>query len=166
MKIIRKITSLTTLAAMLALAGVAAAQQTPAPMVATYSSLADAILAVKQTEHDLVASLLATHYQAARTKFTGEHYKAAAAHMMLFANEGDNAIAGIRKRLLDGGHHHHSDGEAQGIYEPGFVIVTIKAKEAIMATATDMRQAADKAQARGAWEAFEAVAAPLLGTED
>ncbi len=41
--------------------------------------------------------------------------------MALFANEGDNAIAGIRKRLVEGGHHHNAAGEEQGIFEEGYV---------------------------------------------
>lgn len=161
-----KIVGLTVFAAMFAFAGIAAAQQTPAPMVASYSSLADAILALKRTEHDFVGALLGVHYQVAQADFAANSYSAAAAEMALFANEGDNAIAGVRKRLLEGGHHHNADGEAQGIYEPGYVIVTIEAKKALLAASASMRQATNEAQARDAWNAFEVVAAPLLGTED
>lgn len=145
----------------LAVASSASAQQTPAPMVATYSSLADAILALKQAEHDFVASLLDHHYQAAQTHMAAGRYNRAAAEMALFANEGDNAVAGVRKRLLDGGHHHHADGEAQGIYEPGYVVVTIAAKESLLAGAAAMRQAGNEAQARDAWRQFDEAAAPL-----
>jgi len=160
----QKFVGLTALAALFALAGVATAQQTPAPTVAAYSSLADAILALKRTEHDFVASLLDVHYQVAQADFAANSYGAAAAQMALFANEGDNAVAGVRKRLLEGGHHHNASGEAQGVYEPGYVIVTIEAKEALLAASASMRQATNEAQARDAWNAFEVVAAPLLGT--
>ena len=44
-----------------------------------------------------------------------------------------STIAGVRKRLLEGGHHHHSSkGEAQGEYEEGFVVVTRAAKIAFL----------------------------------
>jgi hypothetical protein len=44
--------------------------------------------------------------------------------------EGDNAVAGIRKRLLEGGHHANSEGDARGVYDEGYVIVTKAAKKA------------------------------------
>ena len=46
-----------------------------------------------------------------------------AALVAQIGNEGDAAVAAIRKRLVEGGHHHHASGEQQGIYDPGFVIV-------------------------------------------
>src|SRR5204863_1242881 len=48
--------------------------------------------------------------------------------------EGDNAVAGVRKRLLEGGHHHNAAGEAQGIYDEGYVVVTKTAKQAFLAS--------------------------------
>jgi hypothetical protein len=90
-------------------------------------------------------------------------YEAAAAHMALFANEGDNAVAGIRKRLLDGGHHHHAEGEAEGEYEEGFVVVTRAAKAEILAAASALRQAGDDDARHAAWERFDQAAGALLG---
>ena len=52
------------------------------------------------------------------------------------ATEGDNAVGAVRKRLLEGGHHHNAAGEAQGIYDEGFVIVTRTAKKAFLGSAT------------------------------
>ena len=46
--------------------------------------------------------------------------------------EGDNAVAGVRKRLIEGGHHHNAAGEAPGIYDQGYVIVTKAAKQAFL----------------------------------
>ena len=138
------------------------AQQTPAPTAATYAALADAILSLNQAEHALVLSMLDVHYQAARAELEAGRYNRAAAQMALFANEGDNVIAGVRKRLLEGGHHHHAKGETQGLYEPGYVIVTIAAKETMMAATAAIRQASSAAQARDAWRAFDAAASPLL----
>jgi hypothetical protein len=135
---------------------------TPAPMVATYDSLADAILAVKATESNLVRSLLASHYDAAQAAVQSGNYQKAAAEMALFANEGDNAVGGVRKRLLEGGHHHNAEGEAKGIYEPGYVIVTREAKQKALALSAEMRSAGDAATAQSLWGDFEKVAAPLM----
>lgn len=148
--------------AILATALFTSAQETPKPLVDTYSTLADAILAVKKTEANFVRSMLDGHRHGAMAYYHAKQWERAAAEMALFANEGDNAIAGVRKRLLEGGHHHHADGEAKGIYEPGFVIVTKKAKQAILAASTALRSAADDAARQAAWKAFTTAADPLL----
>jgi hypothetical protein len=119
---------------------------TPAELVATYSSLADAILATKKTEANLVRSILGTTYGHAQAEVGRAHQamksgdaKAAqaavetvAALVGQIATEGDSAVAAIRKRLLDGGHHHNAKGETQGIYDEGFVVVTRAAKTALL----------------------------------
>ncbi len=106
---------------------------TPAELVATYDKLADGILAVKHTEEKLVRSILATTYahaqsalqRALRSLQAGEAGEARsaveelAAHVAQLGTEGDNAVAGVRKRLLEGGHHHNAEGEKQGIYDEG-----------------------------------------------
>jgi len=119
---------------------------TPAPMVATYETLADGILALKRTEENLCRSILAASFAHAQVEL-GRAQKAIAAsdgkaaqsalealaaavgHM---ATEGDNAVAGVRKRLLDGGHHHNAAGEAKGLFDEGFVIVTRAAKQKLL----------------------------------
>ena len=127
---------------------------TPAEMVATYETLADGILALKRTEENLCRSLLAAAYghgQAelgrARKAIAGSDAKAAqaalealAASVGQMATEGDNAVAGVRKRLLDGGHHHNAAGEAQGIFDEGFVIVTRAAKQKLLASSRAIGQ--------------------------
>ena len=105
------------------------AQETPKDMVATYDALADGILALKRAEAGFVRSILDGHRHGAEAHFKAGDMGRAAAEMALWANEGDNAVGGIRKRLVEGGHHHNADGEAKGIYEPGYVIVTKKAKQ-------------------------------------
>ncbi len=117
---------------------------TPAPLVATYDSVADTILAAKQSEWNVVHSILATTYRhaegiMAQAKMKIDSGKAAGAELENLAelvsqlgNEGDASVAAIRKRLLDGGHHHHSSGEEQGVYDEGFVIVTRAAKKAFL----------------------------------
>ena len=155
---------LTLLAAgtLIAALGLARApQQTPPPMAATYAALADGILALKKTESSFVRSVLAVHYHAAQTYTQAGDSARAAAEMALFANEGDNTMAGVRKRLLDGGHHHHAADSAKQ-YDDGFVIVTRKAKQAALAASAEMRVARTEAETQAAWANFVAVADPLL----
>ena len=137
-------------------------QETPRTMADTYGSLADTILAVKRTEANFVRSLLDGHHHAARAFQQSGNSERASAEMSLFANEGDNAIGGVRKRLLEGGHHHNADGESKGIYEAGYVIVTKKAKEQLLAASAAMRAAKTDADRSAAWKQFEAAAMPLL----
>jgi hypothetical protein len=156
-----KLFLLAALAALGALAYVPA-QQTPKSTANAYGALADSILAIKRTELEFVRSLLANHYRAARAANQRGDSEAASAEIALFASEGDNAIGGVRKRLLDGGHHHHADGEAKGIYEPGFVIITRKAKEDALAISASMRQAKSDGDRKSAWDRFAALAGPLV----
>jgi hypothetical protein len=109
-----------------------AAPGTPAEMIATYNAVADAILAVKRTEADLVRSILATAYghgqaQLARASAPSQPGDAAAAtaatgafaaDVAQLATEGDNHVAVIRRRLIEGGHHNSAD-EAQGVLDEG-----------------------------------------------
>ncbi len=154
---------------------------TPREMVATYDALADAILAVKHTEASLVRSILGATYAhaqvelgRARHELKGGNASAAqtavenlAADVAFLGTEGDNAVAGIRKRLLDGGHHHNAAGEAQGIYDEGFVVVTKKAKQALLDSSRAIGQMAraPKAEALEAeWMKVEATWSGLMKT--
>jgi len=119
---------------------------TPIEIVATYETLADGILALKRTEENLCRSILAASYAhgqvelgRARKAIAASDAKAAQAALEALAasvgqmgTEGDNAVAGVRKRLLDGGHHHNAAGEAQGLFDEGFVIVTRAAKQKLL----------------------------------
>jgi hypothetical protein len=157
-----KLTTLLGALALLVAAAPAPAQETPETLVATYDKLADAILGVEGAEEALVRSVLTYHDHAAGAAMAAEESEDAAAHMALFANEGDNAVAGIRKRLLEGGHHHHAEEAGEGEYEPGFVVVTREAKDQILAAATALRRAGDDAARQAAWGEYEAVATKLL----
>jgi hypothetical protein len=150
---------------LLAVALFAGAQETPRSMVDTYESLADAILAVKRTEANFVRGLLDGHHHGAAARMHAKDHEGAAAEIALFANEGDNAIGGVRKRLLEGGHHHHAEGEAKGVYEPGYVVVTKEAKQRILAASAALRSAKDDAQRQKAFQDFEAEAKALLAGE-
>ena len=81
------------------------------------------------------------------------------------ATEGDNAVGAVRKKLLDGGHHHNAAGEAQGLFDEGFVIVTRAAKAKLLESSRAIGQMAraPKADALEAeWKKVEAVLAELL----
>jgi hypothetical protein len=148
-------------------------------MVATYNALADAILAVKRTEGDLVRSILAAtnahaEVQLARAQRSIGAGDAAAARAAVealasdvaqLATEGDAAVAAVRKRLLEGGHHHNSAAEAQGIYDEGFVVVTRAAKQKLLEASRTIGQmaASPKADALGVeWQKVKAIYAGLM----
>ena len=141
------------------------AQETPKDMVATYDALADGILALKRAEAGFVRSLLDGHRHGAEAYMKAGDPGRAAAEMALWANEGDNAVGGIRKRLLEGGHHHNAEGEAKGIFEPGYVIVTKKAKQQALAAAAALRQAPGDAERQKAWQQFLAVVESLKSSD-
>ena len=136
--------------------------KTPASMVVAYDALADTILALREAEHGFVSAMLDRHRHAATARYRQGNWEAAAAEMALFANEGDNAVGGVRKTLLEGGHHFNADGEEQGIFEPGFVVVTSKAKKRLLAASAALRQAADDEARAAAWSDFEKIVAKLL----
>ncbi|HKQ60198.1 MAG TPA: hypothetical protein VJS92_02865 [Candidatus Polarisedimenticolaceae bacterium] len=120
---------------------------TPAPFVDTYNSIADVILAADKGEWNIVHAILASTYSHAEGVMAraeskmkaGQDAKAEtemlAALVAQLGNEGDNAVAGVRKRLVQGGHHHNSEGEAKGIYDEGFVIITRAAKKVFLDSA-------------------------------
>jgi hypothetical protein len=80
------------------------------------------------------------------------------------ATEGDSAVAAIRKRLLQGGHHHNAAGEAQGTFEEGFVIVTRVAKQKLLESSRAFAQMAGSATPAALtteWQKVQAVYAEL-----
>ncbi len=141
----------------------AQAQETPAAIAKAYGALADSILALRGAEASLVTAILDDHYQTAKRMADRANWEGAAAHMALFANEGDNTIAGIRKRLLEGGHHFNAAGEEQGIFEEGYVVVNRKAKKKMLEAVSTLRQATGEDARKAAWAAFDEVAKKLLG---
>lgn len=127
---------------------IAADTATPSELVKTYDSLATVIVGSQQTEHDLVLSILATTYghaeatlAAAKAKIdAGQDARAdvetLATLVSQLGNEGDAAVAAIRKRLIEAGHHHHhhhhAKGEEEQLYDEGFVVVTRAAKKVFL----------------------------------
>ena len=158
-------------------AGMGAA--TPPQLVATYEDLADAILALDQTETSLVQSILATTYRHAEAvmaqaeaqleagKIPTAQIETLAELVAQLGNEGDAAVAAVRKRLVEGGHHHHAGGEAQGKYDPGFVVVTREAKKVFIDAASGIGKLATRPNLdalKSQWERVEKQFAALSGS--
>jgi hypothetical protein len=152
---------------------------TPAEVVATYNSLADGILALKRTEENLCRSIVATAnghahaaFDRAQKAIAAGDAKAAeaalesvAADVAQMGTEGDNAVGAIRKKLIEAGQHHNSAGEAQGIFDEGFVIVTRAAKAKLLDSSKVFAQQAraPKADAVDAeWKKVQTVVQELL----
>lgn len=141
------------------------------PMVDTYDSLADTILGAKQTEWNLVHSILAATYahaegtyrSALATLDAGGDPRGAIEDLAelvgQLGNEGDAAVAAIRKRLIEGGHHHHADDGDDGEYDTGFVIVTREARKALLDAAKRIGKLAadpDRAALEREWKTVQA----------
>ncbi len=156
--------SVLALAFVAMLLGVAWAQETPRSLAASYGSLADTIIALKQAEADLVRAVLDHHLRAAEAAMQRGDHAVAAAEIALFANEGDNAIGGVRKRLVDAGHHHHA-ADTQGEYEAGYLVVSIAAKQEILTASAALRRAGSDSERQQAWGRFETTATELLATK-
>jgi len=132
--------------------------KTPVELVATYESIADVILATHKAERDLVRSILVTTYghaqavaeqtkaamKAGDTDSTKKGLQNLAELVAYLGTEGDNSVGRVRKRLLEGGHHANAEGEKQGIFEEGYVVVTRTAKKSFLDVAQAIGQLATK----------------------
>jgi hypothetical protein len=160
-------------------APVAAHSGTPEELVATYDDLASGILALKRTTEDLVRSILratmvnAGHHlehalaslEAGDTEGARAAVETIAADVGQLATEGDNAVGAVRKRLLEAGYHHNSAGEAQGVYDEGYVIVTRAAKARLLASSRAigaMAAAPNAEELQAEWKKVEAIVADLM----
>ena len=156
--------------------GLLAAVATPPDMVATYGTLADAIIANRKTESNLVHSILALTYGHAeatmgriKSKLDAKQdarseVESLATLVAQLGNEGDAAVAAVRKRLIDAGHHHNSAAEKQGIYDEGFVVVTRVARQGFIDAAGrigKMSVAPDKTKLETEWQAVAKLYASL-----
>lgn len=134
------------------LAAKAAGPATEPELVSAYGHLADVILGTRNSEESLVKAICADAYRQARTSLTaakeavgrgdrsaaGTSLERAASAVALIAEEGDRSVAAVRNRLLKGGHHHHANGEKEGAYDPGFVVITKVAKKALLERAGEI----------------------------
>ena len=152
-------------AVLVLLSPIAMAQETPTTLVDAYDAMADTILSLRKAEHGFVRAMLDGHLHAAKSRAKDGQWNKVAAQMALFASEGDNAIGGVRKKLLEGGHHFNAEGEEKGVFEPGFVIVTSEAKQQILALAAELRQAADDDAREEVFGNFKKLAKDLLEYE-
>jgi len=152
---------------------------TPKEMVATYNALADGLLALKATEKNLVRSILAaarahgevqlTRAQRAISANDAAASRAAieglAAAVAQIGTEGDSSVAAVRKRLVEGGQHHNAAGEAQGIYDEGYVIVTRAARQTLLDSSRSIAKLAASPNAsalEGEWKKVEQVMGALM----
>lgn len=152
---------------------------TPREMVATYNTLADGLLALKSTEANLVRSILAAarahgEAQLARAKQAVASKDAAGARTAIeavaaavgqMATEGDSSVAAVRRKLVDAGQHHNAAGEAQGIYDEGYVIVTRAAKQKLLESSRAIGKLAaspDVAALEAEWQKAERVVGELV----
>jgi hypothetical protein len=127
-------------------------------LVKTYDHLATAILGTKNAETAVVRAICAEAHDRAQAKLAAaadalaagdgkaasQELEAAAGAVVLVANEGDHAVAAVRNRLLEGGHHHHATPEIAAKYDPGFVLVTKESKNALLAEAKAIGMMAGK----------------------
>jgi len=154
---------------------------TPPEMVAAYDALADAILGANKAERKLVISILAATYghaqsQLARARQALKANDAGAARAAIenvatavgqIGTEGDNSVAGVRKRLLQGGHHANATGEAQGVFDEGYVVVTKVAKQAFLGSSRTLAMLARSPKAEALeqeWKKVEAAWAKYVAS--
>jgi len=150
---------------------------TPAELVSTYNTLADVILSAKASEANVVRSILAATYRHAEVGVAAAKAKLSAGQdarviveklatlVSQLGNEGDASVAAIRKRLLEGGHHHNAAGEQQGIFDEGFVIVTRAAKAKLLESSRAIGQMARAPRAdalEAEWKKVQAIVPALL----
>lgn len=122
------------------------APQTSPGLVNTYSEFATVLLASKKTEASLVRAICTDAYQGAmrelaqatlamgggKNEEAARQVEAAATLVAMIATEGDKAVAGVRNRLLEGGHHHHAKAEIAEKYDPGYVIIDKTEKQKLL----------------------------------
>ncbi|MBZ0269505.1 hypothetical protein K8I85_15230 [bacterium] len=124
-----------------------------ASSAATYEHLATAIIEIRATEDALVAGILNHHFGAAMQelrdavsmKMTKPHTEAAAAEITSIANEGGKAVQAIRQRLLQAGHHHHTDAET----EDDYIWIDSKEKKGFLDLAGKVARAKDFSTIQG-----------------
>jgi hypothetical protein len=141
--------------------------QTPAPLVMSYDSLADIIIAGKKAEWNLVHSILGATYEHAQGTMmavnmqieSGDDASAGIEKLATLVGqlgtEGDAAVAAVRKRLIEAGHHHHATAADEEKYDTGYVIVTRAAKKVFLDAAGNIAKMAgspDKAALAAEWK--------------
>ena len=143
------------------------AVKTSAGLVKVYSEHATTLLSVKATEEFLVEEIISDAARQANHRLSlpldavkadkrpaaAEYLEGAAAAVSLLANEGDKAVAAVRNRLLEGGHHHHATPEIAAKYDPGFVVIKKTDKNILIEQAKGLGQLAAAVKAGSMGEA-------------
>jgi len=133
-----------------------ASDEMRASLTETYRNLADAIIAVKETENALVATMLLFHYESARMHLDlalagpkderKGHLESSAAEITYLANEGDREVQAIIQTMLKAGHHHHTDGFTREDY----MYIDSAEKKMLLALAGKVARLDDDAGIQGA----------------
>lgn len=123
----KRLAPLTALLLLLPVASVRADSALNTALADAYESLANTIIAVRETESGLVRAILVSHHDAARAELTAAkaaaadarapHLQAAATEITYLASEGDKRVQAVLQRLLKSGHHHHTDGYTEEDYQ-------------------------------------------------
>lgn len=129
------------------------AEDPHASSAAAYEHLANAIISINETENALVAGILEHHFAAAQSqlrdatsmKMTSPHTEAAAEEVTSIANEGGKQVQAIRQRLLQAGHHHHTDAET----EEDYIWIDSKEKKALLDLAGRIGRCKDAGELAG-----------------
>jgi hypothetical protein len=112
---------------------------------ATYEHLATAIIAIEQTEDELVKSILLGYHAAAQGHLNAAvrdeahramHLEDAAAEVANIANEGDKRIQAVRQRLAKAGHTHNTDA----VTKEDYMFINSKEKKDLVALAQRIGQ--------------------------
>lgn len=119
-----------------ALVGLAGVYQTVADSIlANKNSEKNLVLAILKVERDLVVEAL-DRAAASESGGAGAELQSAARRLGEFATEGGAIIEPIRNRLLQGGHHHHaSDSGPEALFDSGYVVLTKALKREALALA-------------------------------
>ena len=133
-----------------------ASDEMRASLTEAYRNLADAIIAVKESENALVSTMLLFHYESAKMHLelamaTSDaerkaHLESAAAEITYLANEGDREVQAIIQTMLKAGHHHHTDGFTREDY----MYVDSVEKKTLLALAGKVARLEDESGIQGA----------------
>ena len=112
---------------------------------ATYEHLATAIIAIEETEDELVKSILLGYHAAAQGHLNAAirdeanrvmHLEDAATEVADIANEGDKRIQAVRQRLAKAGHTHNTDA----VTKEDYMFINSKEKKELIALAKRIGQ--------------------------
>lgn len=123
-------------------------------LAGTYEHLANAIIAIRETEDSLVRDILTDAFADAVAELDDAanamgsdrkaHLESAAMAVTEIATEGDKGVQAVRQRLLRAGHHHHTDAETEADY----IFINGREKKDLLDLARTISQIGTTASAR------------------